>query len=83
MKGVQCHELFGGIALKNHASSFSSPTTKSLDPIVDTALRVGFPGESHGSATCRFACYFPEPEAWTTEASGQIYVVQWPRMTNI
>ena len=22
MKGVQCYELFGGIALKNHASSF-------------------------------------------------------------
>ena len=27
---------------------WSSPTTKSLDPIVFTALRVGFPGESHG-----------------------------------
>ena len=23
MKDVQCHELFGGIALKNHAFSFS------------------------------------------------------------
>ena len=23
MKGVQCYELFGGIALKNHAFSFS------------------------------------------------------------
>ena len=23
MKGVQCNELFGGIALKNHAFSFS------------------------------------------------------------
>ena len=30
---------------------WSSPTTKSLDPIVVTTLRVGFPGESHGSTT--------------------------------
>ena len=31
MKGVQCHELFGGMALKNHAFSFLSllPTTAS------------------------------------------------------
>ena len=49
---------------------WSSPTTKSLDPIVVTALRMGFPGESHGPATCEFACNCPEPEAWTTEASG-------------
>ena len=40
----------------------------SLDPIVVTAPRVGFPGESHGPATCGFACNCPEPEAWTTEA---------------
>ena len=46
---------------------WSSPTTKSLDTIVATALRVGFPGESHGSATCGFACNCPDPEAWTTE----------------
>ena len=51
---------------------WSSPTTKSLDPIVVTALRVSFPGESHGPATCRFACNCPEPEAWTTEASGLV-----------
>ena len=38
---------------------FSSTTTKSLDPIVATALRVGFPSESHGPATCEFACYCP------------------------
>ena len=44
-------------------SMWSSPTTKSLDPIVATALRVGFPGESHGPATCGFACNCPEPEA--------------------
>ena len=50
---------------------WSSPTTKSLDPIVVTARRVGFPGDSHGPATCGFACNYPEPEAWTMEASGQ------------
>ena len=49
-------------------SMWTLPTTKSLDPIVVTALRVGFTGESHGPATCGFACNFPEPEAWTTEA---------------
>ena len=50
---------------------WSSPTTKSLDPIVVTALRVGFPGLRHWPATCGFSCNRPEPEAWTTEASGQ------------
>ena len=48
-----------------------SPTTKSLDPIVVTALLVGFPGESNGPATCGFACNCPEPEACITEALGQ------------
>ena len=47
----------------------SSPSTKSLDPIVDTALRVDFPGEIHGPATCGFARNCPEPEAWTTGVS--------------
>ena len=51
---------------------WSSPTTKSLDPIVVTALRVGFPGQSHGPATCGFACNCPEPEAWIKEASGHM-----------
>ena len=51
-------------------SMWSSPTTKSLDPIVVTTLRVGFPGQSHGPATCGFACICPETEAWTTLASG-------------
>ena len=36
---------------------WSSPTTKSLDPIVVTALRVGIPGESHGPATSRYQPY--------------------------
>ena len=49
-------------------SMWTSPTTMSLDPIVVIALRVGFPGESHGPATCGFACNCPEPEAWTTKA---------------
>ena len=35
---------------------WSSITTMSFDPIVVTALRVGFPGESHGPATCGFPC---------------------------
>ena len=50
---------------------WSLPTTKSLDHIVVTALWVGFPGESHGPATCGFACNCTEPVKWTTEASGQ------------
>ena len=49
---------------------WSSSTTKSLDPIVATALRAGFPWESHGPVTCGFVCYCLEPEAWTTEALG-------------
>ena len=48
---------------------WSPPTTKSLDPIVVTAIRVGFPGESRGPATCGIACNCLEPEAWTMEAS--------------
>ena len=54
----------------------SSPTTKSLDPIIVTALRVGFPWESHGPAKCGFACNCPEPQAWTTEVSGRCSYVQ-------
>ena len=54
---------------------WSSPTTKSFDSIVVTALRVDFPGESHVPSTCEYACNCPEPEAWTTQASGQyIYI---------
>ena len=50
---------------------WSSPTAKSLDPIIATTLRVGFPGKVHGPATCGFVCNCPEPVAWKTEASGQ------------
>ena len=53
---------------------WSSPTTKSLDPIVATALKVGFPGESHRPATCGLTCNCPKPEAWTTEASWHTYI---------
>ena len=49
---------------------WSLPTTKLLVPIVVTTPRVDFPGESHGPATCEFACNCPEPEAWTTGTSG-------------
>ena len=31
MKGVQCYELFGGIALKNHAFSFLLDVCSALD----------------------------------------------------
>ena len=48
---------------------WSSPTTKSLDPIVVTALRVDCPVECHGPATCGFACNCPE-----SEAPGRIYI---------
>ena len=57
---------------------WSSPTTKSFDFIVVTDLRVGFPGESHGLATCGSSCNCPEPEAWTTEALGR-HAHKWPR----
>ena len=49
---------------------WSTPTTKSSDPIVVTALRMGFQLERHRH-TCGFACNCPEPEVWTTEASWQ------------
>ena len=50
---------------------WSSPTTKSLDPIIVAALRVSFPGEIHGPTTCGFACKCPVSEVWTTEASAR------------
>ena len=53
---------------------WSSPMTKSLDPIVVAAILAGFPGESLGPVKCGFACYFWMPEAWTTEVSWYIYV---------
>ena len=49
--------------------------TKSLDPIVVTALQVDFPGESHGPATFGFARNCPEPKAWTTGVSGRPGIV--------
>ena len=42
-------------------NKWSSPTTKSLYPIVVTSLRVGFPWESLGLATCEIACNCPMP----------------------
>ena len=62
---------------------WSSPTSKSLDPIVVTAIRVGFPGESHRPATCGFACNCPEPEAWTTEVSGRHHVLDTMQKDNL
>ena len=41
MKGVQCYELFGGIALKNHAFSFFSfLSVNEFDFLIDLILRV-------------------------------------------
>ena len=48
-------------------NKWSSPTTKSLDPIIVTALRVSFPWENLGPAQVGFACNYPVQEAWTTE----------------
>ena len=56
-------------------NKWSLPMSKSLDHIVVTALRVGFPGESLGPATGGFACNCPVPAAWTMEASGHVTVV--------
>ena len=40
MKGVQCYELFGGIALKNHAFSFFICKKFSLNVIVIEPLEI-------------------------------------------
>ena len=50
----------------------SSPTTKKLDPIVVTALRVEFPWEGHALVTRGIACNCPMPEAWTTRVDRHV-----------
>ena len=40
MKGVQCYELFGGIALKNHTFSFFSFTLELFHKMMQLRLRV-------------------------------------------
>ena len=40
MKGVQCYELFGGIALKNHAFSFF--ISLRMTTTSSSTLKVGF-----------------------------------------
>ena len=47
----------------------SLPTTKSLDPIIVTAIRVGSPWENIGPASCGIACNCLVPKARTTEES--------------
>ena len=42
-------------------NEWSSPATKSLDPIIVTALWVGFPREGLVPATCVIACNCPVP----------------------
>ena len=56
------------------SNTWSSPTTKSLDPIIDTALRVDLQGESLGPATVGFACNFLVPEVRKSEAAGHMYI---------
>ena len=56
---VQCYELFGGIALKNHVFLFH--------PIVVTFIPVGFQGEGLGPATAGFAGNCPLQEAGHNE----------------
>ena len=53
-------------------NKWSSPTTKSLDFIVVTALQLGLPGGSLGPASSELAFSCPMPEELTTEASGQL-----------
>ena len=48
--------------------------TKSLDPIVATAIWVGFPGERLGHTTSGFACNCPVPEAWEYIYCFYIYI---------
>ena len=38
MKGVQCYELFGGIALKNHAFSFFIFIKDMLEDVVNGCM---------------------------------------------
>ena len=40
MKGVQCYELFGGIALKIHTFFFFFHIAASLSPLLDTYIYV-------------------------------------------
>ena len=53
-------------------SMWTSPTTKSLDPIVVTALRVGFPRESHGPATCGLPAIVRSQRRGQRRCEGQI-----------
>ena len=47
---------------------WSSPMTKSLDPVIVTALWVDLPGESIRPAIVGFVCNCLVPEAWTMMA---------------
>ena len=40
MKGVQCYELFGGIALKNHTFSFSFSIMKKEKTLSNNMSRI-------------------------------------------
>ena len=53
----------------------SSPTTKSLHPVVVTSFLVGFPQEIVQPATGGFVCNCPMQVVCTTEASGSLRVM--------
>ena len=57
-------------------NKWPSPTTFSLDPIIVTAILVGFPLEGPVPATCEIACNYPVPGAWTTEVLVQIWEIR-------
>ena len=46
MNGVQCYELFGGIALKNHAFSFFHISRLARMSVLDAELDGSNPGSS-------------------------------------
>ena len=45
MKGVQCYELFGGIALKNHTFSFSRMSSILRTKLMASKSRLDFGGK--------------------------------------
>ena len=72
--------LLLGELISNHTSPLVSHTAgklvpSTIDPIVVTALPMGFPVECLGPATCGYACNCPVPEGLTTEASGQLILL--------
>ena len=57
------------IPLKTRSLVWSSPTTKSLDPIVLTPIEWTSKKRSLPQVTCGFSSNCPVPEDWSSEAS--------------